>query len=145
MRPVQAELLDQDPGVVLAGEGRPDVHFRVYEADVLELHDRVGDLPGPVLAAGLDHSNREPVQRDVEDVAPLAREPGGQAAVLVVVLEQEHAVARLREHVGAREAAQAASYDDHVILVGDSLEPVISHGGPMLEEPPGSRQLVSGP
>jgi hypothetical protein len=84
-------------------------------------HDRVGDLPRPVLAARLDHPDRKAVQRDIEDVAALAREPGRQPAELVVVLEQEHAVARLGEHVGARQAAEAAADDDDVVLVGNSL------------------------
>ncbi len=76
--------------------------------------------------------------------AALAREPGCEAPELVVVLDEQHAVARLREHVGAREATEAASYDDHVILVGDSLEPVICHGGAMVRDGRCPRQLVSG-
>ena len=61
---------------------------RVVEADVLELHDRIGDLAGPIPPAALDHADRKAVQRDIEDVPAGPAEPGGHAAELVMLLEQ---------------------------------------------------------
>ena len=66
------ELLDQQPREVLAVERGGQREHRVVEADVLELHDRVGDLRRPVAAAALDHADGKAVQRDVEDVPAAA-------------------------------------------------------------------------
>ncbi len=68
------------------------------------------------------------MQGNVENVPALAREPGGEPAELIMMFEQQHAMARLGEHVGARQTTQAAANDNDVILVGNSFEPVVSHG-----------------
>ena len=54
-------------------------------------------------------------------MAALARKPSGQAAVLVVVLEKQHFVARPRQLVGTGQSAQAAANDDYVIFVCHSF------------------------
>ena len=77
----------------------------------------VGDALAPVLAAGLLHAEREAVQRDVEDVAALAFEPGGEAAVVVVLLEYADAMAVAGEDVRCGEAAQARADHDDVVRV----------------------------
>ena len=66
------KLLDQQPREVVAVERRRQREHRVVEADVLQLHDRVGDFLRPVAAAALDHADRKAVQRDVEDVPAAA-------------------------------------------------------------------------
>ena len=116
------ELLDQDAREVGAIEGRADVEVRIDEADVAELVDAVRDLLGPVTARGLDHPVREAVQGDVEDVAAGALEEGGQAAELVMVLEEEHLTAELREVVRRGHPAEAGADDDGVIAGEEVVE-----------------------
>jgi hypothetical protein len=137
----EPEFLHEHARVVLAREGRPHIHLRVDEADILQLHDQIGDLLRPVLPAGLDHPDRKAVERNIEDMPALAGEPGGQPAKLVVMLEEEHAVAGLREHICARKAPQAAPDDDHIILVGDTFKPVVSHGTVRIAPLPAEAQL----
>src|SRR4051812_32945696 len=69
-------------------------------------------------------------------MSALAGEPRGETAKLVVMLEQQHAVAGLREDIRPRKPAQAASDDNDVILVGHAFEPVISHGRSKSERTP---------
>jgi len=45
------KLVGDDPREVLPVEGRAQVHLRIDEPDALQLHDGVGDLLGPILAA----------------------------------------------------------------------------------------------
>ena len=54
-------------------------------------------------------------------------EPGGHAAQLVVLLEQQHAMPGAGQRVGRRQAGQAAADDDAVVLVGDALEKIFGH------------------
>ena len=122
-----AEPLDQQPREILAVEGGDQREHRVVEADVLQLHDRVGDLGGPVAAAALDHADGKAVQRDVEDVSARPLEPGGQPAELVVLLQQQHANGPPAQDVGGGQAGQAAADDDHVVLVADSCEKIFRH------------------
>jgi hypothetical protein len=44
-------------------------------------------------------------------------EPRGHAAELVVLFEQQDASPGSREHVGGREASEAAADDDDVVLI----------------------------
>src|SRR4051812_28544405 len=60
-------------------------------------------------------------------MSAFAREPRRKAAELIMVLDEQHPMSGLREHIGTREAAQAASDHDDIILVGDTFEPVVSH------------------
>ena len=116
-----AKPLDQQPREVLAVEGGREREHRVVEADVLQLHDRVGDFAAPIAAAALDHADGKAVQRDVEDVPAAAAEPGGQPAQLVVLFGQQHGAAGAGQRVGGRHAAQpAADHDDVVAGHGDS-------------------------
>src|SRR4051794_39229965 len=98
---IEFELLDQDAGVVIPGEGGPHVHLGIYETNVLQRHDRVRDLFCPVFATRLNHSARKSVERDVENMSPLAGKPGGKPPKLVMMLEKQHFMPRLSEHVGA--------------------------------------------
>ena len=118
----ELELLDQDAREVGAVEGRADVEVGVDEADVVQLVDPVRDLLGPVAAGGLDHPVREAVQGDVEDVAADALEVGGQAAELVVVLEEQHLAAELREVVRRGHPAEAGADDDGVVAREEVVE-----------------------
>src|SRR3954470_13202371 len=43
------------------------------------------------------------------------------------MLEEQHAMAGLGENVCPGEPAQTAANHDHIILVGDTFEPVVSH------------------
>jgi hypothetical protein len=56
------EAAGQEPREILAVEGRREREHRVIEADVLELHDRIGDLGRPEAPTALDHAVRKPVQ-----------------------------------------------------------------------------------
>ena len=49
-----------------AVEGGREREHRVVEADVLQLHDRVGDFAAPIAAAALDHAHGKAVQGDVK-------------------------------------------------------------------------------
>ena len=118
----ELELLDQDAREVGAVEGRADVEVGVDEADVVQLVDAVRDLLGPVAAGGLDHPVREAVQGDVEDVAADALEVGGEAAELVVVLEEQHLAAELREVVRRGHPAEAGADDDGVVAREEIVE-----------------------
>ncbi len=93
----------------------------------LQLHDRVGDFLRPIAAAALDHADRKAVQRDIEDVPAAALEPGGHAAELVVLLEQQHAMAGAGQRVGRGQPGQAAADDDHVVLVAGAFEKIFGH------------------
>jgi hypothetical protein len=136
----QLELLDQHPGVVVPGERGPDVHLRVHEPNILKLDNGIRNFPSPVFATGLDHAARETVQRDVKNVPPFAREPRRQAPELVMVLQQQHPVARLREDVRAGQSAQSAADHDHIVVVGDAFEPIVSHGNRQMRWPAGKAQ-----
>ena len=109
------ESIRQQLRKIIAIERRGEREHRVVEADVLELDDRIGNLAGPVAAAALDHADRETVQRDIEDVAPLALEPSGHAAELIMVLQQKHRVPGLGQRVGGGQSGQTAADDDHVV------------------------------
>src|SRR5689334_22810143 len=76
-------------------------------------------------------------------MATLAREPRGESAELIMMFEQQHAMAGLRQHVSAGKPAQSATNDDYVILVRDSFEPVVSHEGEGVNLRPRSAQGVS--
>ena len=112
----------------VTGELGVEAELGVVEAHAVELDDASGDLLPPVLAAGLLHPEREPVQRDVEDVAALALEPGGEAAVVVVLLDDADAAAGAREDVGGGEAAEARADDDDVVAVPGALQGVALEG-----------------
>ena len=68
------------------------------------------------------------VQGDIEDVPAGALEPGGQAAELVVLLEQEHAAPGPGQNIGGGQARQAAADDDDVVFVLGVFEEVAGHG-----------------
>ena len=121
------ELLNEQPREIRAVEGGGEGELRIDEADAFELDDGVGDFLRPVFARRLDHADGEAVQRDVEDVSALAREPRGQAAQLVVMFEQQDLVAALGEAVGAGQAGEPAADHHDVIIVVDSFEPIVSH------------------
>ena len=118
----ELKLLDQDAGEVGAVEGGADVEVGIDEADVAELMDAIGDLLGPVAARGLDHPVREAVQGDVKDVAAGALEEGGEAAELVMVLEEEHLTSELREVVRRGHPAETGADDDGVIAGEEIVE-----------------------
>jgi peptidase E len=65
---------------------------------------------------------REAVQGDVEDVAADALEVGGEAAELVVVLEEQHLAAELREVVRRGHPAEAGADDDGVVAREEVVE-----------------------
>ena len=67
------------------------------------------------------------MQRDVEDVPAGALEPGGHAAELVVLLEEEHATSGPSQHVGRGQPGQAAADHDDVVFVFGVLEEVAWH------------------
>ncbi len=121
------EVLDEQPGEIRPVKGRREVELGVDEPDALQLDDGVGDLLRPVFARRLDHADRKPVQRDVENVAALAREPGGEAAELIMMLQQQNPAAAFRQTVGPGQAGEAAADHDDVIVVVDSFEPVVCH------------------
>ena len=73
------------------------------------------------------------MEGDVENMAALAREPRGEAAVLVMVFEEQDLVAGLREHVRAGETPEAGANDDHVVFICNTFEPVVSHAGKEIE------------
>ena len=58
---------------------------------------------------------------------PRPLEPGGHAAELVVLLEQQHAAPGPRQHVGRRQPGQAAADDEHVVFVASVFEKVFGH------------------
>ena len=116
------ELLDQDTRKVCTIEGRADVEVRIDKTDVLELMNAVGNFLRPVTTRRLNHPMREAMQGNVKDVAAGALEEGGQAAELVMVLEQEHLAAEFREVVRSGHPAQAGTNDDGVIAREEIVE-----------------------
>ena len=67
------------------------------------------------------------MQRDVEDVAALAGEPGRQPAELVVVLEQQDLAAAFGQTVGSGQAGETAANDHDVVIILNACEPVGGH------------------
>ena len=123
----QLELFNQDAGVVFARERGPHIHLRIHEPHVFELVDGVGDFLGPVAPAALDHTAGKAVQRNIKNVPAFAGEPRREAAELIVVFEQEDFVAGLGQDIGPRQTAQAGAYDNHVVFIRDTFEPIVSH------------------
>ena len=120
-----AELVGQNAREVCAVERRADVEFRVDEADVLELANRIRDVLRPVFAAGLDHPVRESVQRNVEDVPAGTLEERRQPAELIMVLQQQNGMSRLGEIVGAGHSGEPAADDDGVKASGKSVKRIL--------------------
>ena len=116
------ELLDQDAREIGAVEGRADVEVGIDETDVAELVDAIRDFLGPVATRGLDHPVREAVQGDVKDVAAGALEEGGEAAELVMVLEEEHLASEFRQVVRRGHPAETSADDDGVIAGKEVVE-----------------------
>ena len=58
---------------------------------------------------------------------PRPLEPGGHAAELVVLLQQQHAMPGAGQRVGGGQSGQAAADDDAVVLVGDVFEKIFGH------------------
>ena len=56
------EMIDQLVGEVGLVEGRCEGELGIVEADAIELDDALRDVGRPVLAAGLDHADREAMQ-----------------------------------------------------------------------------------
>ncbi len=81
------KILHQNAREILPVKGRPNIHLRVDKSHVLKLVDGVGDLAGPVFAAGLYHPIGKTMQRDIKNVASRTFEPGSQSPELVVVLQ----------------------------------------------------------
>ncbi len=81
----------------------------------------------PVAPAAFDHAVRKAVQRDIEDVPAGPLEPGGHAAELVVLLQQQHAAAGAAENVGRGQPGQAAADDDDVVFVFGVFEKIAGH------------------
>ena len=107
---------------ILAVEGGFEREHRVVEADVLELHDRVGDFGRPVAAAAFDHADGKAVQRDIEDMPALAMKPRGQPAEFVMLFDQQHRMARPGERVRGRHAGQTGADDDDVVGIAEIIE-----------------------
>jgi len=122
------EMRDQLAREVVAVEGGVDLELRVDEADALQLDDRVGDILVPILAHGLDHADGKAMQRDVEDMPALAREPRGKAAQLVMVFQQQH-LCRFGQRVW-RPVRPARPLQSPLRRsgVGNAFEPVRKHG-----------------
>ena len=58
---LDTEVIHQQAGEVRPVEGRLELELGIIEADAFELDDAVGYLFGPILAAALDHPDREAV------------------------------------------------------------------------------------
>ena len=120
------EPVPQNSGEVGPVKGGFDGKLGVVKDDILQLDNGVGDLTVPVFATGLDHPVGKAMQGDVEDMS-LALEPGGQAAELVVMLQEQNLVAAMGQPVGRRKAAQAGTDDHHVIPVGSAGYGCVPH------------------
>ncbi len=123
-----AEALDQKAGEIRPVEGGPQREARVVEANVLQLHDGVGDLGRPIAAAALDHAHRKAVQGHVEQAAAAAAEPGRQAAQLRLLLQEQDRPAGAGQHVGRGQAGQSAADHDHVVAITNVLQMIGGHG-----------------
>ena len=122
-----AEFLDHNPRKIFPIERRPQRKLRVLESNALQLHNRVGDFLRPILSATLFHPEREAVQRDIENVPVFPLEPGGHAAQLVMVLQQQHRIPGPRENIGRSQAGESSTDDDHVVVVARTFEEVFGH------------------
>ncbi len=89
------KLLMEDVREVVTIEGSQNVKVRVDEPDILKLSDQAGNFLGPVLATGLNHPKRKPMEGDVEYMTTLTFEPRGEPNPLIVMLQQQHGVAKL--------------------------------------------------
>ena len=111
-----AEFFDENAREVFAVKSRLDIEFRIDEADVFELVNRIRDFFAPVFAAGFDHAVRETVERNIENMSARALKIRRQPAELVVVLEKQNRVFRLGEIVCAGEPGETAADDDRVVI-----------------------------
>ena len=98
---IDLEVVDQNIGKIITFERRPHIHLWIDEAYVIELVDRISDFLGPILTAGLDHAVGKAVQGNVKNVPTRALKPCGEPTKLIMVFEQQHLVAVLREVVRA--------------------------------------------
>ena len=115
------ESFDQKAGEVVAVEGRGQGELRIVELNGGKLYDSVGDLFVPVAAAAFNHSDRETVKRDIENVLVLSPpKPGGQPAQLVVPFDEKDLLSVPRQNVGRGHSRQAAADNDDIIGVGVS-------------------------
>jgi len=121
------EVIHQLVGEVGPVERRRKGELGVVEADAFELDDGLRDVGRPVLAAGLDHANREAMEGDVEDVPAFPLEPRRHAAKVVVVLQQQDRIVAGRQPVGGGQAGEPRADDDHFVFGLDVSEPVLRH------------------
>jgi len=111
------KIIVQNIRKILPIEGRPDIEIRIDKPDILELRDQVGDFLGPILAAGLDHTGRKTMQRNIKNMPPFSFKPRGQSAPLVMMLQQQHRMPQLRQIVGTSQSTQTTANHDDVILI----------------------------
>ena len=109
------EFFDENTREIFAVECRLNIKFRIDEADVLELANRIRDFLAPVFAAGLNHAVRETVQGNVENVSARTLKIRRESAELVVVFQEQNGMSRLGEIVCAGEPGEPAADDDGVV------------------------------
>lgn len=69
----------------------------------------------------------EAVQRDVEDMAAGAFEPGCEATQLVMLFQQQDPVATPRQDIRGGQAAESTSDHDDVVFVLGTFEKIFWH------------------
>ncbi len=121
------EVVGQQRTEILAVKGGAKFELGIVKDNTFELDNGVHDRPVPIFPAGLYHAKREAVQRDVEDVAP-PFEPGGQAAHLMVVLQQQNLVAGPGQAVGHGEPSQAGADDYGIVAASGGRNGIMQHG-----------------
>ena len=115
------EFLDQDIRKIFPVKSRPHIELRIDEPHVLQLMNRIGNLLRPILAARLDHAIRKSMKRNIEDVTPRTFEPGSQAAVLIMMLQQQHRMSTFRQYICASETTKSAADYHDIVLVLHSI------------------------
>ncbi len=126
-RPLNPEFVRENADEIRLVEGRAEVHLRIDEPDVLQLLDRVRNLPGPVFPAGLDHAVGKAVQGNVKGMSAGTLEPGRQSPELIMMFQDDDPVPRLRQNVRTCQSAKPASDHNDVVGFFDAFKPVFCH------------------
>src|SRR5690606_6527545 len=102
-----AELFHHDSGVIFPGEVRLDFKLRIYETNIFELNDGIGNLFTPVLAACFHHAHWKTVKRNIKQVfAIFTEEPRGKATQFIMGLKEEDIMTIFPQNICGRHSGK---------------------------------------
>ena len=110
------EMGSEQLGEILFVKGRPQRKLGIVKDDIRQLDDRLHDRLIPVFLAGFNHTIRETMQGNIENMTPTLK-PGGQTAQSMVVLEKQDFMAAIGQTVGGGESAEAGTDDNDIVCI----------------------------